>query len=74
MAALIVLGREAGWRWAGFSVVYQTLLAWLVATAFYQAATFAASPARAAGWLTVVAACVAGSVGALRWAGQRIRI
>ena len=74
MAALIVLGREAGWRWAGFSVVYQTLLAWLVATAFYQAATFAASPARATGWLAVVAVCVAGSVGALRWAGQRIRI
>jgi len=30
----------------GFSIVYQTLLAWMVATAYYQAATFQAAPVR----------------------------
>ena len=73
-AAVIVLGREAGWRWAGFSVVYQTVLAWMVATCFYQAATFLASPVRAAGWLAAVAVMAAGGVGALRWAGPRVRV
>lgn len=72
VAALIVLGREAGWRWMGFSIVYQTLLAWMVATAFYQAATFLAAPARAVGWLTLVAALAAGGVGLLHAAGKRL--
>jgi ferrous iron transport protein B len=73
VAALIVLGREAGWRWMGFSIVYQTLLAWMVSTAFYQAATFQAAPARAAGWLALVAALAAGGVGLLHLAGKRLK-
>jgi ferrous iron transport protein B len=72
VAALIVLGREAGWRWMGFSVVYQTVLAWMVATAYYQAATCLAAPARAAVWLSVVAALAAGGIGLLHWAGKRM--
>jgi ferrous iron transport protein B len=71
VAALVTLGREAGWRWMGFSVAYQTVLAWLVATAFYQAATFAAAPMRASLWLAAIAATVACGVGALSWAGRR---
>ena len=73
VAALIVLGREAGWRWMGFSIMYQTLLAWMVSTAFYQAATFAAAPVRAVGWLSVVAALAVGGIGALQWAGKRLK-
>jgi ferrous iron transport protein B len=72
VAALIVLGREAGWRWMSFSVVYQTVLAWMVATAYYQAATCLAAPARAAVWLSVVAALAAGGIGLLHWAGKRM--
>ena len=72
VAALIVLGREAGWRWMIFSVVYQTLLAWMVATAFYQMATCMAAPLRAALWLGVVAAMAAGGVGLLHMAGKRM--
>jgi ferrous iron transport protein B len=71
VAALIVLGREAGWRWMGFSIAYQTLLAWMVATAYYQSATFIDAPARAAGWLALVAALAAGGYGFLVWAGKR---
>jgi ferrous iron transport protein B len=32
-----VIGREAGWRWAMFSIVYQIVLAWLVCFLFYNA-------------------------------------
>jgi ferrous iron transport protein B len=71
VAALITLAREAGWRWMGFSVLYQTALAWLVATGFYQAATFASAPARASLWLAFVAAAVAVGLAALRLAGKR---
>ena len=71
LAALIVLGREAGWRWMSFSIVYQTLLAWMVATAYYQAATFLEAPVRSLGWLVVVAAMAAGGYGLLHVAGKR---
>ncbi len=55
LAALAVLAREAGWRWMTFSVVYQTLLAWMTATAFYQCAAAAAHPRQSQFWLCVVA-------------------
>jgi len=72
VAAVVVLGREAGWRWAAFSVAYQTLLAWFVSSVFYQLATFWAAPLRAAGWLAVFAALATGVVGLLRVAGKRL--
>lgn len=71
VAALIVLGREAGWRWMGFAVVYQTLLAWMVATAFYQAATFFEAPLRSGLWLGALAVLAAGGVGLLHQFGKR---
>lgn len=74
VAALIVLGREAGWRWAAFAVTYQTLLAWMVATGYYQAMTFAEAPARAATWLGVVAVATAGGIGLLALLGRRVKI
>ncbi len=72
VAALIVLGREAGWRWMGFSLLYQTLLAWMVATAYYQTATFWAAPLRASCWLGVVAAMTACGIGLLHLFGKRV--
>lgn len=36
-ATVVAIGRESGsWKWAAFSALYSTLLAWLVATAVYQ--------------------------------------
>jgi ferrous iron transport protein B len=32
-----VIGREAGWKWAFFSLVYQIILAWIVCFIFYNA-------------------------------------
>ena len=72
VAALIVLGREAGWRWMVFAVAYQTTLAWMVATAFYQIATVWADPVRAAGWLGVVVALAAGGIWSLYVYGKRV--
>lgn len=71
VAALIVLGREAGWRWMGFSILYQTLLAWMVATAYYQVATFSAAPLRAVLWLGIVVAMTVGGIGLLHLFGKR---
>jgi ferrous iron transport protein B len=37
VATVVVIGRESGsWKWAAFSAVYSTTLAWVVATAVYQ--------------------------------------
>lgn len=71
VAALIVLGREAGWRWMAFAVGYQTVLAWMAATVFYQAATCAAAPARALGWLGGVGVLAAAGCGLLWWFGRK---
>jgi ferrous iron transport protein B len=71
VAALIVLGREAGWRWMCFSIVYQTALAWMVATAYYQTATFLVDPVRAVFWLGVVTALAAGGIALMHLAGKR---
>ncbi len=74
VAALIVLAREAGWRWMAFAVTYQTLLAWMVATVFYQLATCMEAPLRAAFWVGGVAAIAAGCYGLLRYAGKRVSV
>ncbi len=65
-ATVAAIQREAGTRWALFSVSYQTLLAWIVATGFYQLATFTAHPATSTGWLTICAIGLASGYAALR--------
>lgn len=75
MPCVAVLGamfREVGWRWAVFSASYLTALAWWVATAFYQTATFTAHPASSASWLGIllVAAIVISAL--LRRIGKNI--
>ena len=74
VAALIVLGREAGWRWAVFAITYQTLLAWMVATGYYQVMTFAQAPAHAAVWLGIVTVMAAGGIGCLALLGKRVKL
>lgn len=71
LAALAVLAREAGWRWMAFSVVYQTLLAWMTATAFYQLATATAHPRQTLFWLAVVAVLAVLMVTTLIWRAQQ---
>ncbi|MBN2040147.1 MAG: ferrous iron transport protein B [Spirochaetes bacterium] len=37
LGTVVVMGREAGWSWALFSIVYQIILAWIVCFLFYNA-------------------------------------
>jgi ferrous iron transport protein B len=43
MATIAVMGREVGWKWAGFAFAYMTVLAWVGAVATYQAGTWLGS-------------------------------
>jgi len=36
VAAITAIGHEAGWKWAGFVVIYTIVLAWVASTIFYQ--------------------------------------
>ncbi|MBT3191359.1 MAG: Fe(2+) transporter permease subunit FeoB [Verrucomicrobia bacterium] len=63
---------ETNLRWATFTVGYLTLLAWVVATLFYQVATFAAHPESAALWISVCLGIMAAGVVGLRAFGRRI--
>lgn len=35
VATIVAIGKESGWQWAAFSMVYTTLLAWVMAYAVY---------------------------------------
>src|SRR6185295_8793505 len=35
-STMVVMAREASWKWAGFAFVYMTTLAWIAAVATYQ--------------------------------------
>ena len=51
VAVFGAITREAGLRWALFAGLWSTSVAWVSATSFYQAATFAAHPATSALWI-----------------------
>jgi ferrous iron transport protein B len=51
VAAIAAIQRETGWKWMSFSVVYLTVLAWTLATLFYQLATFMAHPVPSSVWV-----------------------
>lgn len=50
VAAIAAIQRETGWKWMSFSIGYLTVLAWTLATLFYQLATFAAHPVSSGIW------------------------
>jgi len=74
VAAIAAIYRETSGRWAAFAVAYLTALAWLLSTAFYQAATFARHPGSSALWLGGVGLVLLCVYGALRVAGRRIEV
>lgn len=51
IATVVAVQKEIGTKWAFFSVIYQTALAWITATAFYQIANFWFSPISSIFWL-----------------------
>jgi ferrous iron transport protein B len=71
IAALAAVYRETGPRWATFSVLYQTGLAWLAATVFFQLGSLPTHPLSALLWLAGCAAIAAFFVLGLRHRGRQ---
>ena len=71
VATLAAIAREIGMRWMVFAVSYLTLLAWVVATLYFQISTFAVHPAQALGWVGVCCGILVILVVGLRIAGNR---
>ncbi len=53
VAAIGAIFNETSWKWAAFSASYLALLAWVLSTLFYQAATFARHPGSSTLWVAV---------------------
>jgi len=51
VAAIGAIYRETNLKWTLFAALYLTILAWIVATIFYQFSIFWHNPANAAGWI-----------------------
>jgi ferrous iron transport protein B len=66
IATLAAVYRETGLRWAVFSMVYLTVLAWVVSTLFYQVSTMGRHPASSFLWTGVSAAVLVGIVAGLK--------
>ena len=74
IAAVAAVYRETNARWTIFCVVYLTLLAWIVATGFYQAATFLDHPAASTMWLGISAGVLAAVYVAMRLASRKVLV
>ena len=53
VAAIAAIYRETNLRWAMFSTLYLSILAWVVSTLFYQIGTFTDNPAGSAMWISI---------------------
>jgi ferrous iron transport protein B len=56
LAAIAAIYRETNIRWTIFAGTYLTLLAWVVATLFYQIGTFARHPGSSLMWIVILGA------------------
>lgn len=73
VAALATMQKEIGLRWTIFAVSYLTLLAWLIATLYYQIAMWAYQPRMSMFWVGVVAVVSIGVYILLRSIGSLSR-
>jgi ferrous iron transport protein B len=71
VAALAAIYREIGMRWMIVAVSYLTVLAWVIATGFYQIATFPVKPAASAGWLALCVVILIGIFSGLKIAAKQ---
>jgi len=62
---------ETNLRWTVFSVTYLTLIAWVVATLFYQISTFATHPANTTMWISICSAFLTIGYMGLKACGRR---
>ena len=54
VAAIAVIYRETNLKWAIFSSLYLTILAWIISTLFYQVSIFVVQPAVSTMWISIV--------------------
>ena len=54
VAAIAVIYRETNLKWAIFSSLYLTFLAWLISTLFYQVSIFIVQPAVSTMWIAII--------------------
>jgi len=59
VAVVAIIRKEAGTRWAVFSVAYLTILAWIISTLYYQISIFNVQPVLSSVWIGI---CLAISV------------
>jgi ferrous iron transport protein B len=71
VATIGVIRREAGGAWAVFVATWTTGIAYLTATVFYQAATYAAHPRSSTLWIVALLTAFAAAIGLLRWWARR---
>ena len=70
VAAIAAVRRETTTRWTLFVAAWTTGMAYVVATVFYQAATFAQHPASSAAWIIGMLAAFVAAVVAMRFYGK----
>jgi ferrous iron transport protein B len=73
VAAMTAIYRETNIRWTAFAASWNTGLAYLAATCFYQLATFARHPAFSSAWLVGSVLFFCGTLAVLRRIGIRSR-
>ena len=71
VATTAAIYRETGAGWAVFVACWTTGLAYLVATSFYQGATFTSHPAASTAWVLGMLSAFGVVIIGLRWWGQR---
>ncbi len=71
VAALAAIGREIGVRWMIFAMAYLTVLAWVIATIYFQLATFSVNPSTSALWLGICLVILVATFIGLRIAGNQ---
>jgi ferrous iron transport protein B len=72
VAALGAMRHEIGGKWTAFAAAWTTIIGYLAAVTFYQAATFASHPASSTRWLIIAAFIFIGGVAAM-WVAGRAR-
>lgn len=72
LAAIAAIYRETTLKWTIFAGAYTTLLAWVVATLFYQLATFSRHPGTSFMWVIILGVAFIAFLFAMKKAGQGV--
>ncbi len=74
IAAIAAIYRETNIRWAMFSTIYLSVLAWVVSTLFYQIGTFSDNPTSSAMWISISIGILVLIYSSLKLMSRRIKV